>query len=222
MEQEERKAFRRPSFEGIIPGHILISLVVNVACPYILATEYSQRGVLWQGLLLAALFPLGGLAYLFARRRVLDVLSVGALVVLAVNVLVNIFGAGSTSYGLLQALGWAGPIAVLGLAMLLSQWFVRPSFFYGDRFFSAGDEMEKLVQYDARWIVDDRYRALAARLNLVLGIAQLGLALLLGVALYLFPDWPNLLCLLIFCGYGIGLVALAQRLKTRAQGEQER
>ncbi len=216
MQQEEERSFRRPSFTKLAPGHILVSIVVSLVSPYMFAAEYSQRGTPWVGLLLSALFPLGMVIYALVRRRVLDVVGLGALIIILANVLVSMVGASISDYALFHALAWAIPIALLGLVTLLSPLVARPLLYYADRFFSAGDERRKLEQYDAIWARNSWYRARLRGLNLLWGLAQIGLALIMGSLPFLLSDWPDQYSLLLVCVAYIVLAAWTQQRKSSA------
>jgi hypothetical protein len=221
VQEEQERLSHRPNFSRLAPGHVLLSIVVSVICPYLLASELSQRGASWQVLLLVALFPLGGILYTFIRLRVLDILGVSALVVILTNLLVHFFSASIPDYTVFRAFLWGGPFAVLALVTLLSQGIARPFFFSVDRFFSAGDDSRKLAQYDAIWSRSDRYRGWVRRQNMLWGIAQMLLAGVIGGLTLLVPGWSDQFDLLLICvAYG-GLGFWTQQRKTGALWDGE-
>ncbi len=172
----ERRTFKRLDFSGVLPGGLLQSVVINMVFPYMLYPLIAARVPdAFEALLVVALFPLFGIVYALYQKRSLDLIGVGALIVIAFTLL-NTFITGDPKELLLHV---ALPIGLLGCGILLSFCLPRPLLFYVDRYFCTQNDGAKFAAFDDDWQYNKAYRLMITVMNLVWGIALLIVALIL-------------------------------------------
>lgn len=134
-----------PSLRGILP-----SLVISGACPlitYQLLMAYVPAMSKVTALAIGAIFPaVHGVAGI-ARRRYLDFIGLMVLIGIALTIVATFVG-GDPKLLLMRESFVTGS---LGLVALSSFLWRRPLLFYIGRQFSAGDDRERLAQFNALW-----------------------------------------------------------------------
>ncbi len=186
----EPRSFRRLNFSGIVPGTILQIIVVDIVCPYMLYQFLRDRLGTIETLLLVALFPLIHVIARLVGRRGLDVLGIGSLFVLA-SMMLDSYLPGNSP--LSPVLRYTLPIGFLGLLFLSSSLFSMPLFFLVDRFFSAAGREGAANQEGFHTVDSDKDRVprdTIQTINLIWGVTQLVVALLLLACYFLFPGAP--------------------------------
>ena len=134
-----------PSLRGILP-----SLVISGACPFVtyqLLMAYVPSLSKVTALAISAIFPAAhGIAGI-VRRRYLDFIGIMVLIGIAVTIVATYVG-GDPKLLLIRESFVTG---ALGLVALSSFLWRRPLLFYIGRQFSAGQDRERLAQFNGLW-----------------------------------------------------------------------
>ncbi len=187
-EEERHRPLPRLNYSSIVPGSMLFSLVVNVACPYMLYQFLTQRSAP-QGntLLLVALFPLAGLAWGLWKQKGVDLIAVGSLLWVLALLLLG-FVDPYIGDSKLIALAHISPFGVLGVVTLFSSFFPRSLLGYVDRYLSTSNEPVALASYEEHWRQQPHYRRALSILNIVWGVGLIVEEIALAIILYTLPQ----------------------------------
>ncbi len=211
----ERRTFKRLDFSSILPGGLLQSVVTNAVFPYMLYPLIVARiPDTFEALLVVALLPLFGIAYTLYQKRSLDLIGVGALIVIAFTLL-NTFITGNPKELLLHI---GLPSGLLGCSILLSFCLPRPVLFYVDRYFCTQSDSTKFAMFDDDWQYNKAYRSLITRMNLIWGIALLIAALvLLALFFTLSVAWFVSFALYVpYALYGLAIILCVWTVQDRS------
>ncbi len=200
---DEQRSFKRLNFSSVVPGSLLQTLVIDAVCPYMIYPLLAERLSAPLALLLVALFPIGNILAHVVRQRYVDVIGVGTLFIIA-STLAGSYLHGDTAPVLRCAL----PIGLLGLVTLLSFLLPKPIFFFIDRYFTMHSNLEQAARYKAFWWDVREYRRMIKVMNMVWGVGQLTLALLLVALFFALPPglYLQLLPFAVFLPYAILIV----------------
>ena len=179
---DEQRSFKRLNFSSVVPGSLLQTLVIDAVCPYMIYPLLAERLSAPLALLLVAFFPLGNIVAHVGRQRYVDVVGVGILFIIG-SILAGTYLHGDTAPVLRCAL----PIGLLGIVTLLSLLLPKPVFFFIDRYFSMQNNLEHAARYKTFWWDVREYRRMVRVMNMVWGVGQLSLALLLVALFFALP-----------------------------------
>ncbi len=185
---------RRLNFSGVVPSNILQNILIDIVFPYMLYQFLISRIPLPIAFALVALFPLVNGIRTAVTLHILDLLALLALYVMAwifIDVIVQ------SSLSIVPVLfTYTLPIGILSLITLCSRLLAKPLLFYVDRYCRA-QTLEQMAIYNGYWQTKVAYRQMLYRLNLVWGIGQILIAVLLTVLFVLIPANIYGLCALV-------------------------
>ena len=195
------------------------SLLINLLGPYLIyrltAPHYPPASTM--PLLWSLLVPVGEFAFLFARKRMVDVISIMALVQLSVSIAITLL----SSNAQLALDGHALMPAVLGLVFALSVWTGTPLVVPLARQMMAGEDTVRQAAFDAR-IQHPMARRAFARLTFAWGAAYV----LQGLVLLAACNWlatANYLLVSQVISYGVlggmiwGSIAYGRHMAHKAE-----
>lgn len=200
---DEQRSFKRLNFSSVVPSSLLQTLVIDAVCPYMIYPLLVGRLSAPLALLLVALFPLGNIGAHVVRRHYLDIVGIGTLFIIA-SILAGSYLHGDAAPVLRCAL----PIGLLGIVTLLSSLLPRPIFFFIDHYFTMQSNLEQAVRYKTFWWDVREYRRMIKVMNMVWGIGQFLLALLLIALFFVLPFslYLSLLPFAVFLPYALFIV----------------
>lgn len=138
------------SREGLGLRHLLPTLVLDIACPY-LAYQYLRQQTPQMSpslaLLLSGVFPVLNNIRSLVRSRTLDIIGIVILVGIVVGA-ASAFVTGDPKLLLIRESFVTGALAVVCLASLL---WPRPLLFYIGRDFSTGHDPARVAEFNAMW-----------------------------------------------------------------------
>lgn len=174
---DEHHLVQRLNFSNVIPGHILLAIVIDIAGPYMAYQFIYPRLPLLETLLLISLLPLGNLLNSVIREHEFDVIAVPALLWLATLIGNSYLNLDPIMLLLIQL---ALPIGLSALFILISQRTKVPAFFSIDHAFHTRDGRKT----DSRdWHENLIYRQTMLTMNRVWGwslIILVGLLILIS------------------------------------------
>lgn len=190
----EQHSPRRLNFSSVVPSHILQTILIDIVFPYMLYQFLISHVPLPIAFSLAALFPLANSIRTAVTLHILDLFGILALYVMAwlfIDVIVQ-----SNLSIMPVLLTYTLPIGILSLITLCSRLLAKPLLFYADLYCRARS-LEQMAIYNSYWQTKAAYRQMIYRLNLVWGIGQILIAMLLTVLFMLIPANIYGLCALI-------------------------
>jgi hypothetical protein len=145
------------------------SVLVNAVAPFVAYQLLTRVGVpTLTALVLTAVFPVGGLAIGWARRRRIDGIGLVTLVVIAIGLGALVLSHDARLYLVNVSFG----SGVFGAICLASLALRRPLMFYLGRQLSSGDDPVRLAEYDGLWR-SARFRRTLRVTTLTWGLAYL-------------------------------------------------
>jgi hypothetical protein len=180
----EQHSPRRLNFSGVVPSSILQTIVIDIVFPYMLyqlLISHVSSPIVFS---LAALLPIANSIRAAVTLRILDLLGILALYVIAWVIIDKTVQSNIPIMPVL--LTYTLPIGILSLITLGSRLLAKPLLFYVDRYFRA-QTLEQIAIHNSYWQTKEAYRQMIYRLNLVWGIGQILIAVLLMVLFLFIP-----------------------------------
>lgn len=199
-------------------GDLYRSLAISTVLPLILVLVLQHRFGMpaVQALAIAAVFPLGDIAFGWFRTRRLQPLGVLMLCVISAGIVLSLIS-GDVRFALIKESFGTGAVALVFLGSLLAP---RPLIFWLGRQFSTAGDLQKMAQWDARWEIPGVRRAMRT-MTAVWGLGYLLDATGRIVFAFTLPaNWTIVLSPLSAIGVTVVLVvwtlAYARRARQRA------
>src|ERR1700753_1856297 len=175
---DEQQSPRRLNFSGVVPSNILQTILIDIVFPYMLYQLLLSRVSSPIAFALVALLPIANSIRVAITLRILDLLGILALYIIAWVLIGKLVQSNIPIMSVL--LTYTLPIGILSLITLGSRLLTKPLLFYVDRYFCART-VEQIAIYNSYWQTKAAYRRMIYRLNLVWGIGQILIAVLLMV-----------------------------------------
>jgi hypothetical protein len=159
-----------PSLRSIGPD-----LVIDAVLPAVAYQILSHHGVADVPALTAgAIFPIANIARKFIATRRIDLIGAIVLVFIAIGAISSLLS-GNVLFILIKESFITGLVGLLFLSSLL---WKRPIMFYFARQIGAGEDAERLAEWDARWKERPRFRTTMRTMTTVWGAGYVVEALL--------------------------------------------